>query len=211
MNEYAEIIGYRELEKGTRLAVVIPEKHLGEYIKRFAQNGKVKSEIRLDDGRTITAEQRKKAYATIRDMATYTGYMPEEMKEIMKYSYIANTGSDYFSLSNCSVTTARLFINYIIEFCFQWNIPLLDHGLNRTDDIGKYLWLCLKYKKCAICGKEAETHHWDAIGMGNDRKRIDDSSYRKIALCRVHHTEAHTIGRDTFAEKYHVYGITYTD
>ncbi|WP_333473062.1 putative HNHc nuclease [Crassaminicella thermophila] len=184
---------------------------MGNISKRFARDGKVKSEIRLDDGRTITAEQRKKVYATIRDMATYTGYMPEEMKELMKYSYISETGSDYFSLSNCSVTTARLFINYIIEFCFRWNIPLLDHGLNRTDDIGKYLWQCLKIQKCAICGKEAEIHHWDAIGRGIDRKKYDDSKHRKIALCRIHHTEAHTIGRDTFAEKYHVYGIIYKE
>ncbi|WP_269902680.1 hypothetical protein [Crassaminicella thermophila] len=27
MNEYAEIVGYRELEKGTRLSVIIPEKN----------------------------------------------------------------------------------------------------------------------------------------------------------------------------------------
>ncbi|WP_231701776.1 putative HNHc nuclease [Crassaminicella thermophila] len=65
---------------------------------------------------------------------------------------------------------------YYRIFVFRWNIPLLDHGLNRTDDIGKYLWQCLKIQKCAICGKkEAEIHHWDAIGRGIDRKKYDDS------------------------------------
>ncbi|WP_408625378.1 hypothetical protein [Crassaminicella thermophila] len=34
---------------------------------------------------------------------------------------------------------------------------------------------------------------------------------KKIALCRIHHTEAHTIGRDTFAEKYHVCRIIYKE
>ncbi|MFT9498040.1 putative HNHc nuclease [Anaerosolibacter sp.] len=211
MNEYAEIIGYKELEQGTKLAVIIPEKALGEYLKRFATNGIVKAELRLDDGRTITAEQRKKAYATIKDIAFYTGYLPEEMKEIMKYNYIIETGEDYFSLSNCSMSTARLYINFLIEFAFKWDIPLLDHGLNRTDDIGKYLWQCLKFKKCAICGKDGECHHVDAIGMGRDRTKVDDSNHEKISLCRIHHSEAHTIGWDTFADKYHVYGIVFTE
>lgn len=211
MNEYAEIVGYKENEQGTRLAVIIPEKALGEYLKRFACNGIVKAELRLDDGRTITAEQRKKAYATIKDISFHTGYLPEEMKEIMKYNYIIETGEDYFSLSDCSMTTARLYINFLIEFAFKWDISLMDHGLNRTDDIGKYLWQCLKFKKCAICGKDAETHHTDAIGMGRDRRTVDDSGHEKVGLCRIHHTEAHTIGWDTFSDKHHIYGIIFNE
>ncbi|SHI75669.1 Putative HNHc nuclease [Geosporobacter subterraneus DSM 17957] len=211
MHEYAEIVGYRENEDNTKLAVIIPKKDIGEYLKRFAMNGKVPAEIRIDDGRSISADQRKKIYATIKDISLYTGYMPEETKEIMKYYYIAETGGDYFSLSSCSMTTARLFINYLIEFCFEWDIPLLDHGLDRTDDIGKYLWLCLKYKRCAICGKEADLHHVDAIGIGRDRTKVDDSNHEKTSLCRVHHTEAHTIGWTDFSQKYHVYGIIFND
>lgn len=66
---------------------------------------------------------------------------------------------------------------------------------------------------CEITGyqKPAEIHHWDAIGMGRDRKKVDDSKHRKIALCREHHTEAHAIGRDTFGDKHHVYGILFTE
>ncbi len=211
MNEYCEIRGYQYTEEGTKLLVVVPQKEISEYLKRFSANGIVKAELRLDDGRRILAEQRKKAYATIRDISLYTGHMPEELKEWLKYSWMAETGEDYFSLSDCSVTMARLFISYLIEFCFQWDVPLQESGLNRNDDIGRYLWLCLKYRKCCICGKPAEIHHWDAIGMGRDRKKVDDSKHRKIALCREHHTEAHAIGRDTFGDKNHVYGILFTE
>lgn len=211
MHEYAEIDGYKHTNKGTELHVIIPKKSIGEFLKKISQNGIVKAELRLDDGRTISAEQRKKAYATIGDIALYTGYAPEELKEIMKYYFMSETGDDYFSLSNCSMTTARLFINYLIEFCFLWGIPLQESGLNRTDDINAYLYMCLKHKKCCICGKDAEIHHWNTIGMGHDRRTYDDSKHEKIALCREHHTECHNIGRDAFAKKYKVYGIIFNE
>lgn len=211
MHEYAEIRAYRHSDKGTELRVIIPKKELGDYLKRFSKNGMVQAELRLEDGRTISPDQRKKCYATIRDISNYTGHMPEELKELLKYNYMIESGEDYFSLSDCSMTTARLFINYLIEFCFIWDIPIADSGLDRTDDIGKYLWLCLKYRKCCLCGKKADLHHEDAIGMGRDRKTVDDSKLKKIALCRIHHAEAETIGKDSFMKKHHVYGIIYNE
>ena len=211
MQEYAEIVGYRHSNKGTELRVIIPDKELGDYIKRFNVKGIVPAELRLFDGRSISADQRKKIYATIGDIANYTGYIPEELKELLKYNYMAESGEDYFSFSNCSVTVARLFINFLIEFAFYWDIPLMDTGLNRTDDISKYLWLCIKFRKCCICGKPGEIHHVDTIGIGRDRTKVDDSNYKKIALCRIHHTEAHVIGKDSFENKYHVYGVTYKE
>ena len=211
MHEYAEIVGYRHSNKGTELKVTIPDKELGDYIKRFNINGIVPVELRLNDGRSISADQRKKIYATIRDISDHTGHAPEELKELLKYYYMAESGEEYFSFSNCSVTVARLFINFLIEFAFYWDIPLMDTGLNRTDDISKYLWLCIKFRKCCICGKPGEIHHVDTIGIGRDRTKVDDSNYKKIALCRIHHTEAHVIGKDSFENKYHVYGVTYKE
>ncbi|SNR95758.1 Putative HNHc nuclease [Anaerovirgula multivorans] len=121
------------------------------------------------------------------------------------------SGEEHFSLADCSMTTARHYISYLIEFCFQWDISFMGKGLDRTDDIDRYLWACIKFKKCSLCGKPADIHHWDAIGMGNDRKTLDDSLHRKIALCREHHTEVHTIGRDSFGAKHKVYGIIFTE
>ena len=37
-------------------------------------------EIRIDDGRMISGEQRRKAYATINDISDYTGHHPEYLK-----------------------------------------------------------------------------------------------------------------------------------
>lgn len=199
---------YRETDEGTQIIVTIPRLRLGNMIR---QKGIRKAEIRFDDGRHISAEQRKKIYATIRDIADYTGYVPEEAKEWMKYLHIQNTGDAYFSLSNCSMDMAREFINTILEFALQWGIPLSEDAINRTDDIGRYLYYCIMNKKCAICGRDGEIHHEDAIGMGNDRRHFDDSNHRKICLCRMHHTIAHNDGVERFRNKYKVYGIVIKD
>ena len=211
MQYFSQIIRIRETQQGTDLIVHVPEEKLEREIVKCSNGGTAKAEIRIDDGRTITAEQRKKIFATIKDISLYTGDHPEELRAWLLYDYCIQTGEMPFSLSNCSISQARDYITFIIDFILREDIPLSDVALNRTDDIDRYLWSCIKYKRCAICGRKGETHHWDAIGMGNDRRTLDDSLKRKIQLCREHHTEAHTIGRDTFGAKYHVYGIKYQE
>ena len=208
MYALADIKQYRENTAGTDLVISVSDMKLGDMIRR---KGLRYAELRFDDGRHISVEQRKKAYATIRDIADWAGYLPEEMKEHLKYEHMIRTGDAYFSLSNCSMDTAREFINTILEFSIENGVPLTDDALNRTDDIGRYLYYCIMHRKCAICGRDGEIHHEDAIGMGNNRNRIDDSSYRKICLCREHHTAAHQMGVKRFREMYKVYGITVKD
>lgn len=208
MYTLARIIKCAEKHNGTYLVIYIPGLRLAGMIARKIIE---KIEIRFDDGRHISAEQRKKAYATIRDIADYTGYLPEEQKEWLKYLHISRTGDEYFSLSNCSMDTAREFINTILEYALEEGIPLSESAIERTDDIGKYLYFCIMHKKCAVCGKPGEIHHEDAIGMGNDRRKIDDSNYKKICLCRLHHTIAHQKGVIEFRKVYKVYGIVVKD
>lgn len=204
MYEHAVLEKYRIDQDGTSLQIKIPGVDLSQYITekkaRYA-------EIRIDDGRTITSLQRRKAYATIRDISSWTGYLPEEQKEWLKYLYIERTGNPYFSLSDCSMDTAREFINVILDYALEEGIPLSERGIERTDDIGRYLYSCIKNKRCAVCGRPGEIHHVDAIGAGRDRRYVDDSGYRKICLCREHHTAAHQRGMKAFEQMYHVYGI----
>ena len=208
MHSIVTLDKYRETESGTELLITVPDRQIGGML---ADKCIKRAEMRFDDGRTISIEQRKKAYATIRDIADYTGYLPEEQKEWLKYLYISQTGGDYFSLSDCSMTTAREFISCILEWAIENGVPLSENAIERTDDIGRYLYYCLKARKCAVCGKDGEIHHEDAIGMGNDRRKLDDSNHKKICLCRLHHTIAHQKGVKAFTECYKVYGIIYRE
>lgn len=162
----------------------------------------------VDDGRSITPAQRRKAYATLGDISNYTGYTVEAAKEIMKVENMLRLGQDkVISLSDCTITEAREYINTLLEYSLKEGLILAESGLKRTDDIDAYLIQCIRYRRCCICGKDAEIHHVDAIGMGNDRRHVDDSEKKIAALCRVHHTLAHQKGWAQFADAYKVYGI----
>lgn len=173
------------------------------------KNEITKARVVFDDGRTIGADQRKKVYAIIGDIAHWCGHTPIELlKDDLKNYFLEYTGGEYFSLSDCTVTTAREFINYLINFCFYHNVPTRDTMLNRTDDIGMYLYACLANRKCCICNDKAEIHHCEGsrVGMGFNRNKIDNTGRSAIALCRRHHHQAHA-GEAAFFEKYHIYGI----
>lgn len=174
-----------------------------------AERKKIKTcSVHYDDGRHISAEQRKKIYATIADIAIYTGNSAEAEKYLQKYFYIERTGAKYFSLSDCTMSEAREFINYLIDFCFEQNIGTRDTLLNRTDDISRYLYSCIANRKCAVCNKKAEIHHCEGsrIGMGFNRNKADNLGRYAIALCRKHHNAAHA-DEKSFLEAYHIYGI----
>ena len=164
-------------------------------------------DIILRDGRTITRDQQKKAYALMRDISLWSGHTPDEIKELAKYDYLAKFGGEMFSLADCSVTTARGFIDYLVEFCLIHDIPCQDSLITLCEDIRRYLYLCLIHKKCCICGKKTQLHHVDAVGMGYNRNEIVHVGKRAEALCFKHHRECHDIGQKTFDEKYYVFGI----
>lgn len=163
-------------------------------------------EIRLNDGRKIKNKQRDKIFSVISDIAKWSGHEPEEIRKLITWEFIRKQEIDWFSLSNVDMSTAREFIAYLIEFCFSWGVSTKDTLLNQTDDIGKYLYHCLEYRKCAICNHHAQVHHVDRVGMGGDREKIVHVGLSAIALCHKHHEEAHRREKELFAE-YCIYGI----
>lgn len=163
-------------------------------------------EIRLTDGREISADQRKKIFALVRDISIWSGHEPEYIREYTTFDYRLQNGLEPFSLSNCDMTTAREYITYLIDFCFTHSVPTRDTLLNQTDDIGKYLYSCLEYRKCAVCNDRADIHHIDTIGAGRNRNDISHIGLEAVALCRKHHIEAHRQGK-AFFDKWHIYGI----
>lgn len=167
-------------------------------------------EIRLTDGREISANQRRKVFALVRDISSWCGEEPEYIRKFTTFEYCITKGVETFSLSDCDMSTAREYISYLIDFCFRHGVPTRDTLLNRTDDISVYLYSCLAHRRCAVCNKQADVHHIQTVGMGRDRTKINHSGMEAIALCREHHREAHTRGQ-AFFDKYHIYGIKLDD
>ena len=195
---------YQEDERGAWVKCHIPNEIIDERFLSEVMRG----EVKIDDGRRISSDQRKKIYALIKDISNHTGHHPEYLKEHMKYEFMAQEDKEYFSLSNVDMTTARYFIESILEFCFEWEVPFATKTHELAKEIGNYLYLCLLHKKCAICGKQnAHIHHVDAVGSGRNRNEVDHTQLRLIALCVEHHQETHTIGWETFNKKHKVAGI----
>jgi len=161
--------------------------------------------VELVDERHISADQRKKAYVLISYIAAWWGYTPLEcMKEMLKLMFIgeAKTLRRSFSLSDCDMTTARLFITYLIDFCILHGVDVGEPLYQLSEDIPRYVWACLMNKRCAVCGRKAELHHVDAVGMGRNRKEICHIGMRALPLCREHHTEIHAVGWEDFLRRY---------
>ena len=174
-------------------------------------------EIILPDGRRISPEQRRKCYALIGEIAEYVNGIRnaetiEDTKSMMKWEFILHRMESQerqlFSLSNCDVTTARNFIDYLIEFCVKNDIPMKISPLEYCEDIAKYIIACLHSRKCAVCGNPADIYHCDGdrVGMGNNRDEVHHLGRKALPLCRVHHDEAHHDEKG-FIAKYHLQAI----
>lgn len=171
-------------------------------------------EIGLNDGRFISPEQRKKAYALMREIYEYTGETPELTKRQLKLDFVVNRmqslSKQIFSLSDCDMTTAREFITYLIDFILEYDIPVRQPLVSLCEDIEKYIYACLIHKKCCVCGQAAELHHVKRIGAGRNRDKIYQIGMLVLPCCRKHHSMAHSQPQEDFNKLYHVKPIPLT-
>jgi hypothetical protein len=169
--------------------------------------------VEFADGRRISPEQRKKAYALMGEIAEWIGDVPEYVKKLMKIEFMANRmqtiGEKIFSLSDTDVTTARLFISFLIDFMLDHQVPSRVPLYELCEDVQKYVYACLMHKACAVCGKRADVHHLSGSRAGHGgikwREKDQDGAF-VLPLCREHHTLCHG-GEAEFLERYHLEGI----
>ena len=172
-------------------------------------------QVGLPDGRRITPDQRRKAYALMNEIAEWMGDLPEYVKRLMKMDFMVTRmqalQKQIFSLSDCDVTTAREFINYLIDFIIEHDVPTQTPLIELCEDISKYVYACLMHKKCAVCGKShADLHHVTAIGAGVNRDTVYQIGIPVLPLCREHHMESHNIGQQEFLKLHHLQPIGLT-
>lgn len=169
-------------------------------------------EVRLDDGRTITADQRRKIYATMRDIAEWCGDMPEAIKAYFKWSFCGDEEHEEFSLSDVDRETASEFLTYLIDFCIQNGVPCSDPLWDRCEDINRYMYACVMTRTCCITGKKnAQIHHYDRVGM-RSRDNICHVGMRVVPLSADLHTMVHySGGEDEFYKQHHIEPIALTE
>lgn len=179
-----------------------------QHVKRKAEGG-IFASVEFEDTRTITPDQRKLIYALFKDMQNYTGYFQYWWKNILKHMFEYEYGVENISFADgaISIEIASLFIEYVIDCCFKWGVPFKERHYHMHSDAKKLLFKYLMNRRCMCCGKKAEIHHYDAIGMGRSRKTYDHTQSRYLSLCREHHNEAHSVTKDEFMIKHQLVPI----
>lgn len=181
-----------------------------DLLQHIKNTGAKELEIKIVDPRSLSDEQRKKTYALLNDIAEWQGEPLEWVKSEQKYRFLEsrNNLKDWFSLSNCSMTIAKEFIEYLINFCIVQEIatsePLSTYCMD-NDTLYKYVYWCVENRTCAVTGRKgADIHEVEAVGMGRNRNKIHHLNQQVLPLCREKHTEAHQIGFSKFMSRYHL-------
>lgn len=204
MNEIirGELVSNKNGEWFIRLKGVSPSLIIHRQIKE--------ANIQLIDSRPLSSEQRRMCYALIRAISDWSGADDQSIKELFKLRFLAENvedlGETIFSLSDAPMSLVAAFQRYLVKFIIENDVPVKRPLIDYVDDIQDYTYNCLIHKKCCVCGKKAELHHIDRVGMGRNREEIIHEGMEAISLCRLHHDEIHTVGNDEFMQKYHLQG-----
>ncbi|MEO1772509.1 putative HNHc nuclease [Candidatus Enterococcus ferrettii] len=188
---------------GRYLEIELEEAFNQEYLKLLANGDDNFVKVIELDNRGISPQQNALSHALISDVAKWQGEEPYWSKQDLKHEYFKKNGGIWFEHSKATKSEAKEWISFLIDFVLKWSVPIpkiYRYLLQET----AWFYHCLKYRKCCICLDQADVAHVDVVGMGRNRKKIDHSDFRFMALCRCHHSEEHTIGTDEFLNKYHI-------
>jgi len=190
LSQPVQILKSKE-ENGHTFLLVGLNTPLEEVLKYSTKEG-LYGVIKFWDSRRITNEQRKMIFSTVKDIADFQGDPRELIRYDMISAYADFEDIEFFSLSDCSLETARGLINYIMEYAIEHDIPLTGRGIDRTDDIDRYLYMCIKNEVCSQCGKPSIIYS------------VRDM---KLSLCDICHDIAKFKGLEEFEKLYKIYPI----
>ena len=169
-----------------------------------------KVSITLHDSRPLSGKQRRSCYAMLGEISEWSGQEKEEIKQLLKLQFwtseLWQTADSLFSLSNAPVSVVAAFQSWLARFIVANDVPTKRQMLDYVDDIPNYVYACLCKKKCCICGKRADLHHIERVGMGRNREEIIHEGMEVLPLCREHHEQAHTMPDEDFFNLYHLNG-----
>lgn len=187
------------------------------YTPEYVRQEMEKAVVFLIDGRTRSIDQLGKAWALIGEIALWAGYMARESKKVnalmkadflqKRFDSLSAAAIKAFSMSDVDVSTASLYISWLVDFVLENDIPTKRPVTELCEDVQAAVYSAMLHKRCIVCGRKATLHHVDRVGMGNDRREICHIGMRALPLCwgiDGHHNEAHRIGDRVLCEKYHL-------
>ena len=205
--EYSlKVVGYDQ--KSNTLQVKLDEtlnlERLNTYYKEDLSS--VVGSLTLPDPRKASVKQKLLYRALLNDIFDKYGTNSDSTHEVFKELYFSVYDKEISTKNNADTSVEEMnnLIELVIDFMFEWGIPFKKGYELLPRDESYFYYLCLKHRKCCICGKHADVCHVDVVGSGRNRKSIDHGEFRFYAGCRTHHQEEHTIGTNNFLNKYKI-------
>lgn len=184
-----------------------------EYVRQNMED----AVVFLQDGRKHSIDQHGKVWALIGEIALWAGYKARESSQVnaqlkvdflqKRFDSLSAAAIKAFSMSDVDVSTASLYIDWLVDFVLENNIPTKRPVTELCEDVQAAVYSAMMHKRCIVCGRKATLHHVDRVGMGNDRREICHIGMRALPLCwgvDGHHNEAHRIGDRALCDKYHL-------
>ncbi|MDW4150048.1 putative HNHc nuclease [Staphylococcus saprophyticus] len=201
----AKIQNYIIQDDGTT-TVVIEGVELGNKETLLLDNGMdLEVDVRITDPYKITDKQRRKVFALVNDIEAHTGQPRDWLREMFQdYVTFLNGYDKRISLSDCTRKQAGELIDVIIEWIFENDIPLRFKTSDLIKNDRTFLYMATINRKCVICGKHAELAHYQAVGRGRNRRKIEHYNNKVLGLCHFHHKQQHEMGMESFNKKYHL-------
>lgn len=100
------------------------------------------------------------------------------------------------------------FIDFSLALLKEHNIPFRKAivDLLKEQEYEHYVWFCLKYKACEVCGNVGELHHVQTVSSTSGTYKNDTGLEGRVTcLCRKHHSEIHSDYKSY--KKYGIRGI----
>ena len=184
------------------------------YTPEYVRQDMKKAVVFLQDGRKHSIDQHGKVWALIGEIALWAGYKARESSEVnallkadflqKRFDSLSAAAIKAFSMSDVDVSTASLYIQWLVDFVLENNIQTKRPVTELCEDVQAAVYSAAVHKRCIVCGKRADLHHVDRIGMGGDRHDMCHIGMRALPMCREHHQEAHQHGDAALMEKYHL-------
>ena len=184
------------------------------YTPEYVRQDMKKAVVFLQDGRKHSIDQHGKVWALIGEIALWAGYKARESSEVnallkadflqKRFDSLSAAAIKAFSMSDVDVSTASLYIQWLVDFVLENNIPTKRPVTELCEDVQAAVYSAAVHKRCIVCGKRADLHHVDRVGMGGDRHDMCHIGMRALPLCREHHQEAHQHGDAALMDKYHL-------
>lgn len=201
----AIIKSYIQQDDGTTTAVIEGVELTNKDFLLLDNGLEVECDVDVIDPYKITGKQRRKVFAMIRDIFDHYGQPMDYLRYMFQKQLEFLHGYEPMSLSNCSRRQASELIELILDFIFQYDIPMRKQTSDLMSNDKYFLYKSTINRTCVICGAvNADLAHYQTVGSGRNRNKINHTDNKVLALCRKHHTEQHQIGMNTFNRKYHL-------